>query len=801
MRISPLALVAGCLSSAVVTVSWGQAADTAPKDLAPSRRLMLPPSGQDTPALPILLRAQTVQGQPDLQTSAQGNVELRRGGLVVRADSLVYDQASDTAKASGQVRVFRNGAVYTGPELQLSLQQFEGYFLQPTFEFLTLDAGGRADRVDFLGSERAKARNASYTSCPRVEGVVPGWQLQTDAVTFDLQANEGLAEGARLRFLGTTLLALPVLSFPLSDARKSGWLPPTVSVDNRSGIELAVPYYWNIAPNRDATLVPRVMTRRGLGLDTEFRYLEPGLRGSVAVNWLPNDRVADRSRAALLWQHEGTLPGELEYRADVARVSDNDWWKDFANTSGSLSARLLPTRLALERRLNLGFGLGQGLAYARVAQWQVLQAAESPLDSPYERTPQVGLRFAGQGGGWEWGAETEFNRFTLPSGQSNTVLRTGGDRWHLLGTVARPWRAPGWWVVPRMSVNAAAYGDTVATQNLLSTAQPRTLARATRVIPSFSVDAGLEFERSTQAFGRALHQTLEPRVFYVNTPYRDQSGLPNYDSAGKDFNFSSIYTDSAFTGVDRVSDAHQITAGFTTRLVDTASGVEALRLGLVQRYLLRTQRVTAQADGAPDGEPLTQRFSDVLLLGSTSVLPGWGLSAAVQYSPDISRSVRSILSATYSPGRLRTVSTTYSFARGLSEQADIGWQWPIWGAAGAPAAGPRASGGCSGTWYSVGRVSYSLKERRITGSLLGLEYDAGCWIARVVATQLSTSRNEATTRLGIQLELTGFSKLNVGANPLKVLKDNIPGYQLLREDRGSASSPSVDRLTVSPFYE
>ncbi len=357
-------------------------------------------------------------------------------------------------------------------------------------------------------------------------------------------------------------------------------------------------------------------------------------------------------------------------------------------------------------------------------------------------------------------------------------------------TSAGPWREPGWWVVPRLSVNAASYSD----------ADPLAAGRthASRVIPTFSVDAGFEFERSTVAFGRPVLQTLEPRVLYVRTPYREQIGLPNYDSAAKDFNFVSIYTDNQFSGVDRVNDANQLTAGVTTRFVDAASGAEALRLGLVQRVLFSSQRVTAQADGTPDGPPLEQHFSDLLLLGSTSVIKNWSLDAAVQYSPDIQRSVRSILGTRYSPGPFRTVSATYRFSRGLSEQMEMGWQWPLYGPGGEGARrGGSSSGSCSGTWYSVGRVNYSMKDSRITDSVLGLEYDAGCWIGRIVAERLSTGLSEATTRLMFQLELVGLSR--IGSNPLKVLKDNIPGYQLLREDR-RGTSPSDDRAP-SPFYD
>lgn len=769
----------GGLSAAPTTATAAPAAPAASAPSSPlveARRLQSPPRGEAARALPIVLQARTLRGQPDIDTVAEGDVEFRRGGTVIRADRIAYDVPEDRAQATGGVRIEREGVVYTGPELQLNVQRFEGFFIEPTFEFLTLGAGGRADRVDFLGPGRSRAANASYTSCPRSPPTggteEPAWVLEADRVHLDLEANEGIAEGAVLRFLGTPIVALPTMSFPLSEARKSGWLPPTLNIDNRSGVELSVPYYWNIAPNRDATLAPRLITRRGFGLEAEFRYLEPQHLGEVRIDALPDDRLAETARGALQWQHESSLPFGFAARADVARVSDDNWWKDFPNRGLSIAPRLLASRLALDRALSLAGS--EGLAYARVLNWQVLQGTDLAVVSPYLRAPQMGLRLGGRSDAWGWTFETEYNRFTLPSADLARAGRdSGGERLHALGALTYGAREGGLWLVPRLAVNAAAYGGLAA-------------GRQRRVIPTFSIDAGLEFERTDTTFGRAVRQTLEPRLLYVNTPTRLQSHLPNYDAAAKDFNFVSIYGENTFSGVDRVSDAHQLTGGFTTRLVDEASGGEVLRLGIVQRYLLRPQQVTAQPDGTPDGEPLTQRFSDVLLLGSTNVLPQWTFDAAVQYSPDIQRSVRTILGARYSPGRFRTVSSTYRFARGLSEQMELGWQWPI--VERPPALRSSSGSGCGGSWYGVGRVNYSLKDSRVTDSVLGLEYDAGCWIGRIVAERLSTGRSAATTRLLVQLELVGLSR--IGSNPLRVLRDNIPGYQLLREDRhGPMAAP------------
>jgi len=469
-------------------------------------------------------------------------------------------------------------------------------------------------------------------------------------------------------------------------------------------------------------------------------------------------------------EHAGRTSTGWRYSANALRVSDDDYWKDFPRAVASLTPRLLASDLQLSRPL------GSWETYGRVQRWQVLQDADpaARIEAPYERLPQIGARVARPvGAGLHLNVETELNRFVDPS-EGLSSPRPTGVRLHLLASLSRPVTTPGWTFTPKLSLNAASY----------ALDQPLADGRrnAARVIPSLSVDSAWLLERDTNWFGRAVRQTLEPRLMYVTTPFRSQSALPNFDAAARDFNFESIFTENSFSGIDRVSDAHQLTAGVTTRILDPDTGAESLRLGLVQRYLFRDQLIT------PDGPPFTQRFSDVLLLGSTSLVPRWSLDASVQYNPDSNRVVRSILGARYNPGPFRTLSATYRLARGLSEQLEIGWQWPVYGRTPDQPVDPAraATGACKGSWYSVGRINYSTRDTRITDSVLGLEYDAGCWIGRIVAERQSTGRSEATTRLLLQLELVGLSRL--GSNPLQVLKDNIPGYRLLRDDR-SAPAP------------
>jgi LPS-assembly protein len=720
----------------------------------------------------IELLAEEIRGRPDVEASAKGRVELRKGVLTLRTDQLRYDVAADRVRADGRVSIdIEGGDRYAGSSLDLALDAFEGSVLAPEFFLARTGASGSAERLDFLGRQRSRLIKGTYTSCDRAGTGTPDWLLETRRVTLNTETNEGIAEGAVLRFLGMPILALPVLSFPLSDDRKSGWLPPSVNIDNKSGLEVAVPYYWNIAPHRDATLTPIILSRRGFAADTEWRYLEPQHNGELRWFTLPYDRVEDAGRNMLLWQHSGR-GGELwRWNWRGQRVADDNHWKDFPRTIDGATPRLLPHEASVERDVPLG--RWQTTAYARTLWWQVLQGTDTQdlISSPYHRAPQLGWRGERT---WNWRAdespalmtfETEFNRFALPGNDepaSGSVARTEGSRWHALVSVEQRWRWPGAWITPRARLNLAHY----------ATDAPMADGRrsASRAIPTFSIDSGLIFERNMSWRGETLRQTLEPRVLYVNTPYRNQLTLPLFDSAAKDFNTVSVFSDNAFSGIDRVSDAHEITAGATTRLIEPATGGEALRLSVAQRYLLRDQRITA------DGVPLTNRFSNILVSGAGRLSRRWTLEGALQYSPDIERLTRSVLLARYSPGPQRTVSAGYRFTRGASEQLDVGWQWPLYRA---DEARPEANG-CKGSMYSVGRVNYSLRDSRITDALVGLEYDAGCWIGRVVAERVSTGRTEANTRLMLQLELVGLARL--GSNPLKVLKDNIPGYTLLRED-------------------
>lgn len=725
---------------------------------------------------PVIVQGQRISGRTDLETVVEGNAELQKGSTSIRADRLEYFAPTDQARAIGNVRVQRNGNVFEGPLLELKVERFEGFFDQPRYHFSRNDAYGQADRAEFLDPSHAVIRNASYSTCRRTPGPdwMPDWILRATTIRLDNDEDTGVAEGAILRFKGVPVLPVPSISFPLTDRRKSGFLPPTLGVDNVNGIQTTVPYYWNIAPNRDATITPTLMTSRGVDVGTEFRYLEPAYNGTARLNVMPADRLRNADRWGLAVTHAGVWTtglaavGPVYLTANLNRASDDNYWKDFTGSSASLTQRLLPNDLQSQ------WSRGDWSVTARVLQWQTLQDPGAPIVPPYDRFPQVTARYQKSNPrGLDWSVEGDLTQFQA---DRNLTLQPDALRSYALVQLSRPWVAPAGFVTPKVQLHASSYQF-----DRLSVKGERAAESA---VPTFSLDSGLVFERDTTWAGRSLLQTLEPRAFYVYTPYRDQSGLPNYDTGVNDFNFASIYSDNSFVGHDKIADNNLLTLGVTTRFLDANSGAQLARFGVAQRLRFDEQRVTL----TPSSAPAAAGVSDVLLGASVNVNDRWVLDSTVQYNPRTDQSERSTVGARYNPQPYRVVNMAYRFQRALSEQLDVSWQWPLndlWGDRGEDLGAGRGQG--PGRYYSVGRLNYSLSENRLVDAVIGLEYDAGCWLGRAVMERIQTSTNSATQRLMFQIEFVGFTRLGLGNDPRRSLAQNISRYQNLRDSAGSNS--------------
>jgi len=780
-----VALLAGGLAHAQTGGANGLTAPSEALQLRISPRLQERPTEAERREAPMHLEAGRIVARPDLDLQLEGGVMLRRPGLSVQAPRLDYDQVQDRLQAEGGVRIRREQSRFEGPRLDLRLDAFRGRFEQPRFDLLQIGGHGEATAVDFIDPTRASVHQARYTTCTRMPGPdwLPEWLLQAARMDIDEDESSIRAEQVRLRFQDVPVLALPALTFGINDQRRSGLLAPLVGIDTVNGVDLQQPYYWNIAPHRDATITPRWMSKRGVSAETEFRYLESDYAGQARLNLMPQDTLRDARRWGLTLAHNGSMDtglaslGRVGLGLNISRVSDDQYWKDFprSGTGGNLALtqRLLPSTGSLH------WSSGNLSMLAQVQRWQTLQdaVANSFITPPYDRVPQVQLRYnRWQADGLDLTLLADTTRFEADYSRlpATTSAPRNGERSFVQAQLSRPWIRPWGFVTPGLKLHATRYQ--------LDTPLASGASGQNRVLPTVSLDSGLTFEREVRWFGRAVLQTLEPRAYYVRTPYRAQDALPVYDSGATDFNLSTIYSDNPYVGHDRIVDNNALTLGLTSRLFDSGSGAEMLRLGLAQRIRFTDQQVVL-----PGQLPAARGLSDLLLGAAVRWDDRWTFDSTVQMDSQTDRVVRSTLQARYNPGPYRVLNAAYRVNRGVSEQIDIGWQWPLRELL--RLSSPANPGGCApaagqglgaGRWYSVGRLNLSVPDSRLVDTLMGLEYDAGCWIGRVVFERLNSSPSSANTRLFFQLEFVGLAR--IGSNPLRTLRDNIPRYQYLRND-------------------
>lgn len=723
-----MVLVSACTSQSALAQSAPQNAG------APAT-----PATQATQATPVEVWAESMTGRPDRDVFLDREVEIHHADTIVNADRAHYNVLQDQVDASGHIIMQRQKDRYTGDTLKLHLETGEGFITNPTYRLARNQARGNATRIDFEAEDRAVVVDGTYSTC---EATDPDWYLQSSSLRLDSGRDIGTASKTVIFFKGVPILGMPAMSFPLSSARKSGALPPTFGATNKGGIEFGVPYYFNIAPNRDMTLYPRVIAQRGLQIGAELRYLGTDFAGETRLEFMPMDRLAGAKRYALTSLHNQTLTKGWSLGWNLNTASDNDYPSDFPNTITTSSQRLLG------RDLNLNYAGDIWRMTTRTSKYQLLQDKLAPIQRPYDRLPQINLQ-AGQQDivGFDWNAELEMTRFVRPP----TVLgdpqvnSTSGTRFLLNPQLSYPILHSAYFLKPKVSFDLTQYE--------LMNAGPGEKASFTRSLPSFSMDGGLIFERDAGFFGKSVTQTLEPRLFYVRTPYQDQQKLPNFDTVAADLSFYQLFAENRFIGRDRISDANQVTLALTSRFIEQ-NGAERMRLTLGQRFYFAKQLVTL-------GAISNESRSDLLLSAQGRLTQSVTLEGNVQYSESLQQQNVSNFGVHWQPEARHILNLQYR--RDLLnklEQTDVSSQWLI-----------------ANRWYGVGRINYSLVDKKVVEGLFGLEYKDDCWVFRAVGQRKPTATGVVNSSLFFQLELNGLTR--IGPNPLDALRNSIPGYQLI----------------------
>jgi LPS-assembly protein len=702
-----------------------------------------PSSGGNKPATFVI--ADHTSGTADQDLAAKGSAEIRRGNAVVKADALHYDEDTDLADAYGQVRVANAGTTFVGPEAHLKIEANQGFMTTPKYRFSATGGSGSAEHVQMVDSERSVFTDGTYTACQCESD--PAWYIRGSRFDFDTGADEGTARNGVLFFQGVPILGSPWLTFPLSGERRSGLLPPTFSLGSDNGVSIALPYYFNIAPNRDLTVTPELLSKRGVFTHATYRYLSTSYSGTLTGEFLPDDRLAKRNRYAIYLQHQQNFGGGFGGYVYYNRVSDANYPEDLGATNQFVNG----TQTLYQQEAGLTYNNGPWSVLTRVQHWQTLP----PSTAPYSREPQLNVKYTKYNvGGFDFGAEADYTRFRI-----TTADQPEGDRVMFNPYLSYGIYGPGYFVVPKVQMHMASYDLTTTSGGVPG--QPK---RFTSSIPTFSFDTGLIFDRSVRLFGQDFIQTLEPRLYYVYTPYRDQSFAPLFDTAESDFGLAEIFTPNTFVGNDRIADANRLTAAVTSRFINPATGDERARFVIAQQYYFSDQRVTLQ----PTQMKSQAQHSDLIVGASLKLGAGFASETAFQYNADNNQLVKSSVGFGFSPGERRVINVAYRYTRSNTtldnqpiNQIIVSGQWPL-----------------TRRLYAMGRFNYDLASHRMVDGLVGLQYDADCWALGIgmqrYANGTTNGTSNSSSRMMAQLTLKGLANVDNGL--VSAFRAGVPGY-------------------------
>lgn len=772
LRVDPL-LLGGSPAPAAGTQPSLEAERPAPAPLHAARGEagLLPAPGAPAEAVdkknaPTYVTAHHISGLNEVEVIAEGAAEFQRATDTLRAERIVFNQDRNEVEAVGDVRLTTPDSAISGPRLRLQMTDSVGEFEAPAYalrhqpeplivpaltmtgmpivskggkilaasgtkvERPAVTGSGTAARLEFLGEDKYRLSDATYSTC------APGkrdWELAVGRLDLDYVAEVGEARDATVRFKDVPLFYAPWLNFPLSSQRKSGFLSPTIGSTSKSGLEMSVPWYWNIAPDMDATIAPRLMTRRGMQLNTEFRYLDPAYNGQVRAEYLPGDRLAGIDRYGYALTHAHNLGGGFNALLNVNGVSDDHYFSDLSTRMAQISQG------NLLRQALLTYGGPWYGASLNVQSYQTL------LDSstPYRRMPQLTATATRHDLplGLTFDLSAEYVDFDHPT----LVL---GKRTIIYPQLTLPLATSAFWLTPKLGFHSTTYE--LDRQGVLDD-------QYRRALPIFSLDGGLTLERPVEWAGRSYLQTLEPRAYYLYVPRRRQQDIPVFDTALTDFSYAQLFAENRYSGGDRIGDANHLTLALTSRLIDPATGADLVRAAIGQRYYFSDQSVTL-----PGERPRTTHTADLVAALSGQVLPKTYADFGWQYNPEQNRTERLTLGMRYMPLSGRILNTSYRFTREQVGQIDVSGQWPLFGG-----------------WNAVGRYNYSTRESRLVEGIAGLEYDGGCWTARFVAQRLAVQAGSPSSSIFVQLELNDISR--IGSNPLDLLRRSIPGYGVINQ--------------------
>jgi LPS-assembly protein len=604
-----------------------------------------PQSGAEPPG-GFEISAGRVEGGTGTGIVLSGSVAVTRGDQALEGDRAVYDSQSQRVQVEGRVTYEDPQLMVFGEDAEFDEKNRRVSFGQAGFEIPARPARGSAEQITISADNTMSLSSVRFTTCPADS---PAWELQASSLLLDVDRGFGTAHGVKLEFKGVPIFYAPYFTFPISTTRKSGFLTPSFGQRDQTGLDISVPYYLNLKPNIDFTIEPHYLSKRGLQVENQLRYLFPRSIGEFNFSYLPNDQVTDLTRYYFDLQHRTTFGQGWGVQAGIEEVSDDAYFEDFG-TSLSVASQIY-----LDRYIDVTYLAPYWSVRSRLQNYQTIDPTIPPENQPYKQLPQVLFE-----GGWYRG----LLGFDSSSELANFERDVGATGWRLDSTeeLSLRFAHSGMYLTPAIALRQTNYwlGDTPAgSDDTLS-----------RTVPVASLDAGLKLERTGRGPKQML-QTLEPRVLYVRVPFVDQSDLPVFDTIEPDFNLVQLFRKYQYVGPDRISDADQISVGLTGRLVDQATGEQKLSATLGQTRYLTTEKVTL-----PGTEPPTANESNYVAEVSVGVLRTWNLDLGLQWNSDTNRTERTETRFEYRPSPDRLFGFSYRYRRDELQQGDVSVVWP-----------------------------------------------------------------------------------------------------------------------------
>jgi len=672
------------------------------------------------------------------QATFSGNVEVTKGSQLLEADRITYNNRNDTFQADGSIYYQSPGLLVSGSSAHMDMAKHKGRIKDVEYRLPERHARGSATLAEVLGPDQSRFENINYTTCR------PGnddWVLEAGKLEIDQETGIGVAEDTVFRFKGIPFFYLPYASFPIDNRRKSGVLVPRIGSSDETGTDVSIPYYINIAPDMDATITPRIMSKRGLMVAGEFRYLTENYSSKTTLELLPDDKERDSgensARGAFSYQGHGYLTPRLVLDTNINYASDHDYLEDLGDSLAVSSSRYL------ERRGDLQYYGNYWSLLGRAQYFQTMDETIARVDRPYARLPQILFEYEQPDAlmGTTLHMDAEYVYFD----RDQTV---SGHRIDVNPAISIPMRNSWGYVTPKLGARHTSYSlkDQVA-------GMPDSPNRTTS---TFSLDSGMFFDR----VGTTTTSTLEPRMFYLYTPKENQDDLPIFDTSEYDFSFYNLFSENRFSGTDRISDANQLTLALTSRTLMNDTGEESFRFSIGEIFYFEDREVHLPNASTEEIESLNDSSS--ALVGEIAMQLGryWSTQADLEWDPNRGddKTAQSAVYLRYNDNHNTQFNVGYSYARDVFEQSDLSFRFPI-----------------TSNVNAVGHWDYSLRHDRTMEVFAGLEYSNCCYAVRAVGRHyVNDINNDANTAYYLQLELKGLT--SIGNKVGDFLEDNLLGY-------------------------